>query len=104
MKGQIAKEQVVKIISQAFGKDYIGEFDKKHYVWANDGGEKVQIAIALTCPKVYRGIEETAPSALNFDDEDETSERGNHPSRFEPAQITQEEKDTLQDLILKLGL
>lgn len=104
MKGQIAKEQVVKIISKAFGKDYIGEFDKKHYVWANDGGEKVQIAIALTCPKVYRGIEETAPSALNFDDEDETSERGNHPSRFEPAQITQEEKDTLQDLILKLGL
>lgn len=99
-KGQIAKEQVVKIISQAFGKDYIGEFDKKHYVWANDGGEKVQIAIALTCPKVYRGIEETAPTVLNFEDDEET----NHPSHFEPAQITQEEKDTLENLILKLGL
>ena len=89
VKGQIAKEQVVKIISQAFGKDYIGEFDKKHYVWANDGGEKVQIAITLTCPKVYRGIEETAPTALNFEDDNGTFERGNHPSRFEPAQITQ---------------
>ena len=104
MKGQIAKEQVVKIISQAFGKDYIGEFDKKHYVWANDGGEKVQIAIALTCPKIYRGIEETAPTALNFEDDNETFERGNHPSRFQPAQITQQEKDTLENLMLKLGL
>lgn len=102
MKGQIAKEQVVKIISQAFGKDYIGEFDKKHYVWANDGGEKVQIAIALTCPKVLRGIEETSPTALNFDDDDENF--ATEATTFKPAEISQEEQDTLAELMSKLGL
>lgn len=50
-RGAIAKENVVKVLAEAFGKDWIGESDKKYYVWANDGGERVQIAIALTCPK-----------------------------------------------------
>ena len=99
-KGQIAKDNVVRKIIQAFGNDYIGEFDKKHYVWEKDGNEKVQIAIALTCPKVYRGIEETAPTALNFDDDDEVSTG----TAFKPADITQEEQDTLEALMSKLGL
>ena len=50
-RGSIAKENVAKVLVEAFGKDWIGESDKKYYVWANDGGERVQIAIALTCPK-----------------------------------------------------
>lgn len=50
-RGAIAKENVAKVLAEAFGKDWIGESDKKYYVWANDGGERVQIAIALTCPK-----------------------------------------------------
>jgi hypothetical protein len=41
MKGQIAKDNVAQKIMTTFGKDYIGEFDKKHYVWADDGGNKV---------------------------------------------------------------
>lgn len=97
-KGQVAKELVKEKLIQTFGKDYIGEFDKKHYIWADDGGEKVQISITLTCPKVYRGVEESAPTALNFEDDE------NHSSKFEPAQITQEEQDTLEDLMKKLGL
>lgn len=40
-KGQVAKELVKEKLIQTFGKDYIGEFDKKHYIWADDGGEKV---------------------------------------------------------------
>lgn len=50
-RGANAKIEVANIIKQAFGDSYIGEFDKKYYVWANDGGEQVQISIALTCPK-----------------------------------------------------
>ena len=99
MKGQIAKDNVVKKLIQTFGNDYIGEFDRKHYVWEKDGSEKVQIAIALTCPKVYRGIEETAPTALNFDDDDNSTE-----TTFKPVDITQEEQDTLEALMSKLGL
>ena len=101
MKGQIAKDNVIKKIIQAFGDNYIGEFDKKLYVWAKDGAEKVQIAIALTCPKVYRGIEETAPTALNFEDDEPSVNTG---TAFKPAEITQEEKDTLADLMKRLNL
>ena len=101
MKGQIAKDNVVKKIIQAFGDNYIGEFDKKLYIWAKDGAEKVQIAIALTCPKVYRGIEETAPTVLNFEDDEPGVNTG---TAFKPAEITQEEKDTLADLMKRLNL
>ena len=101
MKGQIAKEKVKEKIIQIFGNDYIGEFDRKYYVWAKDGAEKVQIAITLTCPKVYRGIEETAPTALNFEDDEPGTNTG---TAFKPAEITQEEKDTLADLMKRLNL
>jgi len=55
MKGDIAKKDIKDKIIAVLGKDYIGEFDKKLYCWANDGGEKVQVSIALTCPKVFKG-------------------------------------------------
>lgn len=102
MKGQIAKEKVANIIKTAFTNDYIGEFDRKHYVWADDGnGQKVQIAITLTCPKVLRGIEETSPTALNFDDDENSAVEA---ATFKPAEISQEEQDTLAELMSKLGL
>lgn len=91
---------MTEILIKAFGENYIGEFDRKHYIWANDGNEKVQIAIALTCPKVYRGIEETNPTVLNFDDDDESSTG----TKFKPAEISSEEEDTLKNLMEKLGL
>ena len=100
-KGTVAKEKVTKIIADAFGADYVGEFDKKLYVWADDGSGKIQVSIALTCPKVYRGVEETTAPEMNFDD-DEAPAAG--PSGFTPADITQEEQDTLADLMAKLGL
>lgn len=51
IKGAIAKELVAKKIAEAFGEDYLGEQDKKIYVQAYEGGEKVQVAISMTCPK-----------------------------------------------------
>ena len=50
-KGAAAKELVIKKLQQAFGSDYIGELDKKIYVWSEENGERLQIAISLTCPK-----------------------------------------------------
>lgn len=101
-KGTVAKEKVTKIIADAFGADYIGEFDKKLYVWADDGSGKIQVSIALTCPKVYRGVEETTAPEMNFDDEDSPTPAGKET--FKAAEITQEEQDTLADLMAKLGL
>lgn len=89
-----------KIIS-ALGDDYVGEFDKKLYTWADDGGNKVQISIALSCPKVFRGVEESDSPVLNFDDDDNGSLG---TQEFKPADITQEEQDTLVSLMEKLGL
>lgn len=100
-KGNIAKENIVKVLEQAFGDDYIGEFDKKYYVWADDGGNRIQISIALTCPKVYRGVEETASTEMNFDDDAESAAEENS---FKPADISKEEQDTLAQLMERLGL
>ena len=52
---------------------------------------------------MYKGVDGTTPTALNFEDDD-ISEKDNHSSQFEPASISQEEQDTLQDLMNKLGL
>ena len=35
-KGAIDQVEVVKKISEDFGSSFLGEFDKKVYVWAND--------------------------------------------------------------------
>jgi len=100
-KGNIAKENIVKVLERAFGDDYIGEFDKKYYVWADDGGNRIQISIALTCPKVYRGVEETTSTEMNFDDDAESAAEENG---FKPADISKEEQDTLAQLMERLGL
>lgn len=99
-KGATAKVNVVNKLMTTFGSDYIGEFDKKYYVWADDGGEKVQIAISLTCPKVNRGIEETDTGELNFE---EVSAAADAP-KFQPAAITPQEEETLAELMAKFGL
>ena len=104
-KGNIAKENIVDKIKSALGADWIGEFDKKYYCWADDGGARIQVAIALTCPKVYRGVEETVATELNFDDEENSgSPAAGQSFSFRPAEITQEEQDTLAELMAKLGL
>lgn len=52
-KGAAAKERVTNKIISAFGSDFIAIDDKKKiYVWADDNGEKVQIALSLTMPKI----------------------------------------------------
>lgn len=99
-KGAIGKEHVIEKIMSAFGSDYIGVFDGKVYVWADDGGDRVQISLALTCPKVMRGVEETGPAVLNFDDEPSAAK----PTGFQPATVSAEEQETLAALMEKLGL
>ena len=55
-KGATAKVNVENKIREAFGADFVGNVDKKLYVWADDGGEKVQICLTMTCPKVPVGV------------------------------------------------
>ena len=105
-KGSIAKESVIKKIAYEFGADFIGEYDKKIYVWANDGGERVQIAISLTCPKNPIEIAanvDTDGGDWDFSDDAPTNIKV-AVANAAPAEITAEEKANIADLMAKLGL
>jgi len=92
-KGTIAKQEVISKIQSAFGSDFAGENAGKAYVWADDGGERVQIAIALTCPKVPYG--EAPAQTLDFDLVETPKPQ---------VDVTQEEKDNLAQMMARLGL
>ena len=92
-KGAIAKDNIVEKLKNTFGNDFIGVYDKKVYLWADDGGEKVQIAISMTCPKNYIGeVTAAAPS------KEEVS------LTQEAFSVTPQEEKTIEELMAKLGL
>jgi len=100
-KGTEAKQLVIDKIKSAFGADFIGEYDKKIYVWSKEKGQKIQVALALTCPK--NPVGETNLSG-NLDFSDDSNNTVVAPTTFEPAEITQEEKDTIEKLMKELNL
>ena len=54
-KGAIGKQNVTNKIKEAFGADFIGEYDKKIYVWTQENGERIQIVILtlrMTLPQL----------------------------------------------------
>lgn len=88
-RGTLAKDNVISIIQKAFGSDFVGVVDKKVIVWADDGNERVQIALSLTCPKSVVGAVETELES---------------PDVFVPAEITNEEQENIKKLLEKFGL
>lgn len=51
-KGVLAKKVLINKIIGALSDEYVGTSDNKYYFAIPENGEKVQIAITLTCPKV----------------------------------------------------
>ena len=102
-KGAIAKQAVVDKIRAAFGDAYIGEYDKKWYVWSQENGERIQIAISLTCPKVPVEVS-AAPVSGDFNFEDDAPNVVVAAGGFQPAEITDDERDKVRDLMRSLGL
>jgi hypothetical protein len=101
-KGAIAKQNVVAKLKEVFKDDYIGENANKHYVWANDGAEKVQIAISLTCPKTPIGTVDVTSASGDGMDFEATPVIAQ--TKFEPAEITDQEKQNIADMMTALGL
>lgn len=106
-RGNVAKERVGKILREAFGENYIAEQDKKHYVWVDDDGERVQIAISLTCPKTFievdgSAIPKAADGGLNFE-EDAAPVVKAAPAEH-VVEISSEERYNITALMEKLGL
>ena len=102
-RGSIAKSEVVKKIIDAFGDSYIGEFSGKQYVWANDGGQKVQIAIALTCPKTNVG-DATSDRTSNVLDFENMSAADVGSATRQRVEITEDEKAHIRKLMAELNL
>ena len=104
-KGSFAKAEVINKIKKAFGEDFIGEVDKKIYLWANDGPNgQTQIAISLTCPKIQLdaatvSVESTPKEALNWDSPTISAAP---PSK--PAIISAEEEASIAEMMKRLGL
>ena len=97
IKGNAAKANVVKKIAKLFGDDWIGENGGKYYVWADDGGEKVQIYISLTHPKVYiESANAVTPSVSS-------SEKWDFETDVIP-QFTPEERKNINKLMEKFNL
>lgn len=89
VRGSVAKTRVIERIREIFGEDYITTENNKTYIWADDGGERVQIAISLTCPKNFVGVYEGAP--ITKDNADS-------------VKITDQEKHNIELLMNRLGL
>ena len=102
-KGAIGKQNVINKIQQAFGADYIGEYDKKIYVWTTENGERIQIALSLTCPKVPVAISDN-PTTGDFNFEDDAPNVVVAAGAYQPAEITKEERERVNDLMKRLGL
>lgn len=101
-RGSVAKEKVTEKIKAAFGADYVGEVDKKVYVWADDGGERVQIALSMTCPKVFVNTVDT--TSLNYNTGIDFSGGDTVVVAPEKVEISDEEKENVRNLMQRLGL
>ena len=100
-RGNLAKEQVNKIIEKAFGPDYITIDGSKIYVWAQDGNERVQIALAMTCPKTPI---ETDNTVRSNEPENVFNNYGAAKASASANDMSEQEQETIRALMERLGL
>ena len=101
-RGAQAKSKVEQIISSAFKDNFLGIYDKKLYVQAEENGEMVQVAISLTCPKTPVVVSE---KPLMFDNKLDFEDGATiipHPQV--QTEISDEERQTVKELMERLGL
>lgn len=101
-KGAQAKEALIKRFATAVGADYCGEADKKYYFWSQENGERVQIAVSLTCPKTPVMFEGNGGD-LDFESGDVGSAQAK-PLTSNPVKMDADEKATLERLMKELDL
>ena len=105
-KNDVAKQKVIQKIKEVYGNDFVGVFDKKAYVWSEEDGQKVQVAITLTCPKVPVGDAAPASSSdleISFGDLDFTDNATIKVPQPQ-TEISADEQKNIAELLAKLGL
>ena len=105
-RGNEAKEKLMNKIIQMPNVSLIKKYDKKYYFFEEENGEQVQIAISLTCPKNPIQVD----SSVSLDDgdfdftDDTPKTKKVADSVAQTAEITDEEKKNIAELMAKLGL
>lgn len=105
-KGQACKDWVTEKIIEAFGDAYQGTYDKKIYVCGQEGGESIQVAISLTCPKVPVEFGEKVNNINANGDWDWSGGTKENTTVINApvAEITEEEKANIAELLKRLNL
>jgi hypothetical protein len=98
-KGAQAKEALIKRFAAAVGADYCGEADKKYYFWSVENGERVQIAVSMTCPKTPVAFNGNGGD-LNFEEAPDLPAA----NASSPVDMDADEKATLERLMKELDL
>ena len=100
-KGAESKSKVQKQILEAFPGSFLYNDAKEIRIPMSEGGEMVQIKVALTCAKenVEIGADNAVPG--DFPAPKMTAPT---PERTAPVQPTEAEKQTVADLLKSLGL
>lgn len=102
VKGTIAKQNFANKLKEVFGDSFLGEIEKKLYINIDDGGEIVQLAISMTCPKTPINTINTTTlnynTGRNFDEDDIVMVA---PDKVE---ISEEERATVRELMKRMGL
>lgn len=102
-RGAVAKEEIFARILETFEGSFMYNNGKELRIPWNEGGNEVQIKVALTCAKdnvspTGETVEKSAAVAQ------ETGEFMNFPAPKKRAEITEEEKQNVNDLLKALGL
>ena len=98
-KGTESKNKIAAKIKEIFGNDYAGTDGTKHYIWCMENGERIQIAISMTCPKTMFGEQSVTTTAVNS-----PSAFDLDAPNYQRAEITPEETERLATMLAKLGL
>ena len=98
--GEEAKTKLINKIIEALGDSYIGCVDKKYYFISYENGSEKQVAISLTCPKnpvAVSGTPVVRSGGIDFEAE---------PILTAPktTEVSEEERQTVADMMRRLGL
>lgn len=104
VKGQVAKENFVQKVIELFKDNYVGCVDKKWYFWEEENGERVQVAISLTCPKTPVSVSNYTPTFGNGIDFEAPTNIVEENSSNLKVEISEEERQNILELMSILNL
>lgn len=104
-KGDTIKKEIAAKLAEVFGDRWIGEVDKKYYISGRENGETIQIAVALTCPKKMIEVDNAVSAPVgDWDWSDNATAQPMAAHNTPAAEITEEERNNVAELLAKLGL